>query len=49
MLISSGQKLHSSDNIDSVRFDIVMRRKPLFYTVNLIIPCMLITRYLQYS
>ena len=44
IMIFLGQKLQSSDNIDSVRFDIVMRRKPLFYTVNLIIPCMLITR-----
>ena len=29
--------------VDSVRFYLVIERKPLFYTVNLIIPCMLIT------
>ncbi|CAG5111770.1 Oidioi.mRNA.OKI2018_I69.chr2.g6044.t1.cds [Oikopleura dioica] len=32
-----------NDKMDKVRFDIVMKRKPLFYTVNLIVPCILIT------
>ncbi|CBY22842.1 unnamed protein product [Oikopleura dioica] len=32
-----------NDKMDKVRFDIVMKRKPLFYTVNLIVPCVLIT------
>lgn len=33
----------NNDKMDKVRFDIVMKRKPLFYTVNLIVPCILIT------
>ena len=31
------------EGVDSIRFYLVIERKPLFYTVNLIIPCMLIT------
>ena len=31
------------DEIDNVQFYVIIERKPLFYTVNLIIPCMLIT------
>ena len=31
------------NGVDSIRFYLVIERKPLFYTVNLIIPCMLIT------
>ncbi|KJH46086.1 Neurotransmitter-gated ion-channel transmembrane region [Dictyocaulus viviparus] len=32
-----------------VTFDIALRRKTLFYTVNLVIPCMLIGRYLLFT
>ena len=29
--------------MDSIQFLVIIERKPLFYSVNLIIPCMLIT------
>ena len=31
------------NGVDSIQFLVIIERKPLFYSVNLIIPCMLIT------
>ncbi|KAJ8382643.1 hypothetical protein SKAU_G00034210 [Synaphobranchus kaupii] len=40
-----GRKNEDPDDVDhlDITYDIIIKRKPLFYTINLIVPCILIT------
>ncbi|XP_066271923.1 neuronal acetylcholine receptor subunit beta-4-like isoform X1 [Branchiostoma lanceolatum] len=42
-ILRSPNRKYNADNRVYVNFDFIIKRKPLFYTINLIIPCILIT------